>query len=219
MEQLIILKTGFLVDKMSETIDSIIKLVIILFVLVIVILGIVFLVKGNFDIFPEFKKVDKAKWDEEFFLEYPGEVIYYIDGKEAGIYLRYSKDIIEASENEVKEIGWRWSKSGSDDIKEWFDADKSYIAYETSGGYFSRPENKYLNEENRNFLKEINGKSPEKGLEIIVNRVLENNLNLEIFIGNWDENYNGRKHANFLSNLDSVIDKINQISRGVVKNR
>jgi|SRR3989344_2311036 len=175
------------------------------------------------DLLPDFKKSEHtAKWEEEFFLENPELIVYYIDGREANIYLRYDKQSYINPVGEETVIGWSWSK----DNEKWFSAEKRYVSYQTSGGAIRNIENKYLNEKNKKFLEKLEGQSPEKGLKLIVERVLINNegnrffnVKLKVFIGNWKEEYNAKEDARFLSDIDGAIDKFNQVSRGVIKQR
>ncbi len=177
---------------------------------------------GN--VFPDFTKSNySSKWEEEYFLEYPELIVYYIDGRDADIYLKYDKntkyDKTAIRGEKVGIGGWSWSK----DNEKWYIIGAFY--YTTSGNFIGNVEG-ILDAKNRNFLKELIGKSPENGLKIIVDRVLHNdesnkffNVKLEVYIGDWKEKYDAESDAKFLSDLDGLIDKFNQISRGVIKNR
>ena len=72
-----------------------------------------------------------------------------------------------------------------------------------------------INEEERNFIAKLDKKTPEEGLKLIVEKVLKDKEDFIVKIGDKEENYkSGDKR---LLDLDSLIDKLNQISRGVVR--
>ena len=82
---------------------------------------------------------------------------------------------------------------------------------------------------NRNYLKMLINQSPEHGLRIIMERVRKNNegnikvfglgfdVNLHIMIGPETDGFKASDKR--LQDLDGVIDRLNQISRGYVKSR
>ena len=82
-----------------------------------------------------------------------------------------------------------------------------------------------LDSKNKQFIRGLAGKSPEEGLEIIVNRVLKNkegnwvnDVNLVVKIGQTTP-LEYKTDDPRLEDMDGLIIKFNQISRGVVKAR
>lgn len=184
-------------------------------ILIIFLLAIVFLSIYMWDI-PElarswigFEEGNlSVKWSEEIFLEDPGVIQYLIGGKNANIYLKYNPE-----KNNAGEIyGWMWGIEKRKD-KRWFrSSTQDFIEF------------KKLSVQNQEFLIEITGKSPEDGLIMIANRVLKNDegnywfdVNLVVSIGEWVRVYNKRRTPKELKDIDGLILKFNQISRGVVK--
>ena len=105
-------------------------------------------------------------------------------------------------------VGWRWSVDNDPnmDTKDWL-AVKNEIHY-----LFEE-----LREEDKEFVRSLNGKSAEEGLMMLVERMLEKDTSLSVrVVGLWGEIYN--KNDKIVRNFDMFIDKLNQISRGRIKN-
>ena len=197
-------------------IGTTINIIIIVLVLVVAIFGIYYLnASGTLqELFPDFKREDlKVSYNEEFKLENPEEIIFYLDLVKTttlseDFYYRY--DITKTGAlKEGPDVGWRWSKNE----KEWFAVGNIY-----------RVEYTKLDSSEKEFLKKLEGKSAEEGLKTIVQRVLDNkegnwarDVHLVIKIGNVEESYD--KDSKILLDLDGLIDKLNQITRGVLRQR
>jgi hypothetical protein len=209
-------------------------------ILIVLVIFVVFFAAGELgaaekirDLFPDFVKTEnKVDWNEEYFINNPEILVFQVKAPEANIFFRYDNDPIKLGGREGEDIGWKWSK----DNENWFSVESSGSSYggSNTGNFFnalfrrSGGSNKYLSKMNKEFVESLIGKSPEEGLEEIVNRVLRNKE------GNWfwfDAKlfvyYDGEKipkqqdydeDSPELKDLDGFIDKINQISYGVVKN-
>ncbi len=183
------------------------------------------------EFFPDFLRSENlVKWNEEYFINNPEIIVYEVKAKEADIYFRYDNDLIPEGERQGEDIGWRWSK---DNVR-WFSAENIDVSYarKTKLSVFMRNlhifrGDIYLSKKNKDFVSGLVGKSPEEGLEDIVNRVLNNSegnrfYNVKLFVY-----FNGVKipkqqdydvDSALLKDLDVFIDKLNQISYGVEKN-
>jgi hypothetical protein len=146
----------------------------------------------------------------KYFINNPEIIVYEIEGRDANIFLRY---FIYDS------VGrWQWKKK-----KTFFGYEQSYVRV----GNIINVNYKELEEgDNKILIDKLDEKSPEEGLEDIVNRVLQSARNnyfyrLKLFVY-----YNGKKipkqgynvNSPELKDLDGFIDKLNQISYGVEKN-
>ncbi len=207
-----------------------IGLIIIAFVLVLAVFSIIKINASGLlkDLLPDFEKKDRVvSWNEEFFLEHPELMIYYIEGRDASIYLSYSNDAIIEGTTQKGVVGWSW---WSVEKGEWWAKDaKGWLSVSTQHASFKK-----LSSKNQDFISNLAGKSPEEGLKLIVERVLKDEEGnyiydtlLRVYFG---EKINGRWEAerkyesdngkNFvLKDLDGLIDNFNQISRGVVRKR
>ncbi len=83
-----------------------------------------------------------------------------------------------------------------------------------------------LSQKNKEFVNVLSGKSPEQGLNMIVQRVVNNeegnrfgwfDVRLKVYIGDVIKVYGADDEL--LEDLDSFIDKLNQMTRGVIKLR
>ncbi len=83
-----------------------------------------------------------------------------------------------------------------------------------------------LSQKNKEFVNVLSGKSPEQGLNMIVQRVVNNeegnrfgwfDVKLKVYIGDVIKVYGADDEL--LEDLDSFIDKLNQMTRGVIKLR
>lgn len=210
--------------------DTVIAIIIIAFVLIIAIFGIIKLNASGLlkDIFPDFEKKDRVvNWNEEFFLEHPELIVYYIEGREANIYLSYSIEPVIRGTAQIGVVGWSW---WSIDKGEWWAKDaKGWLSASTEHVSFKK-----LSSKNQDFIRQLAGKSPEEGLKLIVERVLKNeeenyiyDVVLRVYFGKkvnegWEaeRKYESDGGGNFiLKDLDGLIDSFNQISRGVVRKR
>ncbi len=225
----------------DSTLGLIVKIIIMVLTLVVVIFFLGwFLGWFNIDLIPDFSKKNQSEeWNKEFFLTHEELIVYYIDGKEAQIFLKY--DITETPEGKRKGeiIGWRWSKNG----KNWFNVENYNAAYESQGNFWATQPllrnvfglEEYtvlkLDKKNQDFLKTLIGKSPEEGLKLILDRVRRNeegyyevfgkdvkkaNAGLDIEInGKVKKSYN---HDDpFMGDVNDFILKLNQLSRGALK--
>jgi hypothetical protein len=158
---------------------------------------------GRLEIFPTFgKSTEITKWKQEFFLEHPQVISYYIYGNDADIYFYYVIDSYSKAEI------WQWKQSA---------IAPGFVNVNNKG-----PEYKKLSQKNRIFVDSLADASAEEGLELIVNRVLANQENnrrynvwLYVYIG--DKEYQYEATNPLLKDLDGFIDKLNQLSRGYVK--
>ncbi|MEN9625853.1 MAG: hypothetical protein RL557_181 [archaeon] len=226
----------------SGILGLIVKIIIIVLTLIVIFLFIGYFL-GWFDLglIPDyFKKNQSEEWNKEYFLEHEELIVYYIDGKEAELYLKY--DITPVFDKQGKETGvreWVWSKNG----KNWFNVENSGYIYESKNNFWaSQPllrslfglseySNKQLDAKNQNFLKTLLGKSPEEGLKLITDRVRANeegyyevlgkdvkksNAGLDITINKKvTKSYD---HDNpLMGDVNDFIIKLNQLSRGAVK--
>ena len=197
----------------EQTFSYIVEIILILFVLIFIGFFIyLFYSEKPFDIFPSFTKTDKkVNWNEAYFLEYPGEIIYKIEGREANIFLRYNTNLVQDYDEIDNLIGWVFSIDNGDYYRV---ENVQYVDYTSIG----------LTSKNREFLKLLINQGPEQGLKIIAERVRTNDegtywldANLHVMIGSEPEDFKAGDKR--LQDLDGVIDKLNQISRGVVKSR
>jgi len=201
------------------------------FLVIAIIVGVVIFVaiwaSGAFfrdSVFPWIENIgftsDNAsvEWLGDINLTYPSEIIYYIDGRDAKLYLWYDDELTSSgSEDDGPPIGWSWSSDKDD----WFRVGNEYLAKFND-----------LSNKNKGFLRGLKDMSPEEGLEIIINRSLGNeegnrrflwvnawkhDVRLRVKIGGWNEEYKASDKR--LRNIEDLIDKFNQISRGVVKAR
>jgi hypothetical protein len=173
----------------------------------------------NIDFTPDNATVE---WLGDINLTYPGEIIYYIYGNDAEIYLWFDdKSVIVYDEGSEVPVGWKYSQTNDALV---------------DSGYFLSMNNqdalKKLGKKNMDFLNSLEEKTPEEGLEIILNRVIKNDegntnwlwieamridVELRVFIGGWKSfppDYESSDKR--LRNIEGLIDKFNQISRGVV---
>ncbi|MBT4166475.1 hypothetical protein HOE04_05535 [archaeon] len=191
-------------------INKVVKWVILVLVLVIVLLGVVFLGVpekiGN--LFPDFGKEDVVvSWDEDVFLEHPEMIIIqYNDGKWSGDIIGFG--IGDLYYNHDDNVGWRWSVDDDPNIES-----KDWLAVKNENHYLFNK----LNREDTVFVRSLNGKSAEEGLIMLIERMLKEDTSLSIRVaGVWGEIYD--KNDKIVKNLDMLIDKLNQISRGGIKN-
>lgn len=196
----------------NTTMNTLVKLIIVIFVLVIAIFGIMYLsgAKTIKDLFPDFTKEDKeVRWNGEFFLENPGKIVYYVDIPDSfslseDFYYWYDNSTTKIGVEEGPAIGWKWSKNG----KDWFNAGNIY-----------RIEFKEISGTDKDFLKRLNGTSPEEGLKLIVRRITDNyegtylrDIHLTIKIG--EKNLGPYdKDSKIIYDLDAMIDRINKATR------
>ncbi|MFH1359348.1 MAG: hypothetical protein ABIH37_05655 [archaeon] len=175
-----------------------------------------------------------VEWDGFTELEYPMEIVFKFHDVEQNIYFVYNTNSkISGSEQTGEELGWMWYSPGAFKDVEWEestvfqyyilgnfqDAFKGWVFVSNEGVYFQE-----LSYENQLFVKALRGKSPEKGLELMVNEVRKNNaryfwydVDLDVKIGNWKGSYKSKDKT--LGDINLLIDKFNQISRGLVKAR
>lgn len=122
------------------------------------------------DIFPFFEKGNvTVEWEEEYFLDYPEEmVIRYDDGEHSGdvgwgglgdFNYRYRE-----------EEGWQWLYIGKSLIgnvvsRHWLNIESDFKREEI----YSE-----VKKEDKEFMESLNGKSPEKGLKMLVERTINN---------------------------------------------
>ena len=171
------------------------------------------------------KKNISVSWDEDYILEYPGMIFYYVEGDDS-FYLVYNISVGFNKEGKEEGVrGWMWSK----DREKWFIAKNYNVVYESSYNFWaSQPllrstlnlkeyTEKRLTKENQGFLKKLIGKSPEQGLVLIATRVLQNKEILTVTIRSWKGNEYYEKNDARLLKINGLIDKFNQISRGVVR--
>jgi hypothetical protein len=194
----------------EREIGYVVKVIFLVLVLFIVIFGIIsWNVSDKFrNLFPDFGRGEiVVNWDEDVFLEHPEMmVIQYNDGKWSGDVIGFG--IGDLYYNYDNKVGWRWSVDNDPnmDTKDWL-AVKNEIHY-----LFEE-----LREEDKEFVRSLNGKSAEEGLMMLVERMLEKDTSLSVrVVGLWGEIYN--KNDKIVRNFDMFIDKLNQISRGRIKN-
>ena len=192
---------------MSEntTIGTIITIIIIVLVLVIAIFGIIKLNSSGTlkELFPDFGKENRTvSYNEEFFLENPEMIEYCIEDEKNEICFKFN-------ENKL----WSWILI---DSNEWLIVSNSlHINF------------KNLDNKNKNFISQLINKGAENGLKQIAERVLKNegdsflvfdydvDLNINIDNVKWTESYeSGDKR---LLDLDGLIDRLNQVTRGVIR--
>lgn len=218
----------------ANSTELIIKLVLGLLVLIVAIFAIYYLNSTGVinDIIPGFSKsYNSVKWSGGEILEHPELISYFIDGNGADIYFRY----IKFEGNLI--LQWR-NDEATENIR---DEERSELLFDN---IFSRTpilwinvndkNNIYynaLNDKNREFVDKIineAGSSPEKVLEIIVNRVRKNEEENKIFDVKLNVYFDNLKHENILKkeysagslelrDFDGLIIKFNQITRGIVK--
>ncbi|MEK6872993.1 MAG: hypothetical protein AABW90_03195 [Nanoarchaeota archaeon] len=214
----------------STTFNTIIIMIILALVLVVAIFSIIKLNASGLlkDLFPDFEKKDRiVSWNKEFFLEHPELMVYYIEGRDANIYISYSVKPVIRGTTQIGIIGWSW---WSVEKEEWWAKDaKGWLSASTQHTSFKK-----LSSKNQEFISQLAGKSPEEGLKLIVERVLRNeeenyiyDVVLRVYFGKkvngkWEaerkyESDSGGKFV--LKDLDGLIDIFNQISRGVVRKR
>ncbi len=204
----------------NTTVSTIVALIILVFVLIIAIFGITKLNSSGLlkELFPDFNKNDlKVKYNQEFKLEHPDLIVYYVSGDDAKLYFRY---FIRESYREGKKVdvtGWEWKKA-----KKLFGNEDNFV----SANLYDSIYFKELSNKNQNFIKELSRKSPEDGLKLIVERIIKNEegnellpvyLNVYFKINKKNEierEYSAKDKR--LLDLDGLIDTFNQISRGVL---
>ena len=233
---------------MSGISGKIVAIIIIVFVLIIAIFGIAKISNAGTlrDLLPGFEKGEQPIiWSGEEKLLYPGFIAYKMVGDDANIYFWYNNNpLVRGGIPQEEVIGWQWNKVksytfleslnpfGDNIIKRKIFKRAEFIGWISVGNQI-RPEFKELNKKNKQTIRLLDEiqktkKSPaEEGLEILVNRVRRNDesnewddVTLDVYIGNFDkpiEIYEADDKR--LSDLDGLIIKFNQISRGDVKNR
>lgn len=199
---------------MSERtlLETIIYLIIMVVVLVIVIFAFLYvkLPQTIDNIFPSFKQtVKEVKWEQEFFLTHPEFIEYeFADGTwKQNLFYHYDPG-----------LGWQWTNgkemlpSGKE--KRWFSvSNKEIIVY------------KKLDAIDKLFIDSLSEKSAEEGLKLLVEQTLANKGEglmvvasaLKARIGTWTGVYSYTDRI--LGDLDNLIDKFNQISYGVAKQK
>ena len=196
----------------NTTINTLVKLIIVIFVLVIAVFGIMYLnnVRAIKDLFPDFtKENNQVNWNEEFFLENPKEIVYYLDIPDGSsfsedFYYWYDSNPTIIGTEKGPAIGWKWSKNG----KDWI-----------SVGNIYREEFGKISGLDKTFLLNLNGTSPEKGLKLILERIIANSegiilrdMYLTIKIGERNLGpYD--KDSEIIYDLDLLIDRINKATR------
>ena len=181
-------------DKLFSTI---ITIIIIVLVLIIAIWGVAKLNSAGMldDLFPNFGKDKRpVKWDEKYFFSYPGEILYEFNS----LLVRYNVPV------EGGVLGWEWKE------KQGFFGGKEqiYLRADREIAHFHD-----LDDKKKEFVRSLAGKSSEQGLEQIVNYVITNKERLIVSIDSWEESYGYDDKR--LVDLNSLIIKYNQISRGV----
>lgn len=207
----IIKRGNFKKVKMAEntTINTLVKLIIVVFVLVIAIFGIMYLnnVRAIKDLFPDFTKENKqVNWNEEFYLEHPELLYFYIGGKKGDIFFSYLKN------SDSDKGQWSWTKLSAGQFT--LPKKSNFLSVDIS--YHSSFVN--LDEKNKNFIIGLRGKSPEEGLRDIVNRVLKNDEGFTFFQDVAFLVYIDGELAQqqyevsdpVLRDLDSLIDRVNK---------
>ncbi|MEK6871935.1 MAG: hypothetical protein AABX16_03465 [Nanoarchaeota archaeon] len=198
----------------EKSIGTLVNFIIIVLVLAIVIGGLYYFdVIGNIkDIFPTFGKQNTTvAWEGHYFLERPELIVYEIQDTDDTLFLWYDTALIAVGEKKGQSIGWRWFRDISRDKEGWLTAE-SYI--------FTAREYKPFFDRNKNLINALASvqQNPEKGLQKIVERIVKSKEALHVKIGtNWNEVYAANDAR--LRDLDGLIDKFNQISRGVVREK
>jgi len=214
--------------------------VIISTILIVIILAIIFL-SGVFGSIIDFAKgfsdFDKGdivvKWDEKNFIEYPEEILFFLADCNPEISFKYDSKVYSDGEKprgwvweseEVKKSDERWLSRFNRWLQGYKDEKKTFISVSNEEHkYF-----KYLDEKNNKFIRDLNGKTPEKGLKVIVTRILENdednwfyNAKLNVIIGDVNLVYNPTvaEERAILADLDWLIDRLNQVSRKYLKRK
>ena len=191
----------------NTAINTLIKLIIVIFVLVIAIFGIMYLnnVRTIKDLFPDFtKENNKVNWNEEYYLEHPELLYFYVGGSKGDIFFSYFK-IPDSDKSK-----WFWFK-----LPKFHALPKQsdFLSVESS----SHSSFVNLDEKNKNFIIGLRGKSPEEGLRDIVNRVLKNDEGFQLFQdvvffvyieGEVSQKY--KAGDSVLRDLDSLIDRVNK---------
>lgn len=205
------------------TISTIITIIIIVFVLVIAIFGILKLKSSDLlkELLPDFTKKDlKVKYNQEFKLERPDLIVYYVSGWDARLYFRY---VIRESHRDGKKVevaGWEWKKD------KLFAKEDNFISANLDKDVFFEDFSDKNRDKNKKFIVELSKKSPEDGLKLIVDRVVKNdegnfaqNVYLTVYFQINGKNVAEREYSakdKKLLDLDGLIDTFNQISRGVL---
>ena len=190
----------------NTTINTLVKLIIVIFVLVIAVFGIMYLnnVRTIKDLFPDFtKENNQVNWNEEFYLEHPELLYFYVGGSKGNIFLSYFK-IPDSDKGQ-----WSWFKPS---ITNTLPKNPDFLSVESS--YHIDFVN--LDEKNKNFLIGLRGKSPEEGLRYIINRVLKNDEGTwfqdVVFFVYIERELSQQYEAGdgILGDLDSLIDRVNK---------
>lgn len=190
----------------NTSINTLVKLIIVIFVLVIAVFGIMYLnnVGTIKNIFPDFTKENKqVNWNEEFYLEHPDLLYFYIGGSKGNIFFSYPK-IPDSNKDK-----WFWFK-----LPKFHALPKQSDFLSVENSIHASFVN--LDEKNKNFVIGLRGKSPEEGLRDIVNRVLKNDegtwfQDVVFFVyieGELSQQY--KADDIILRDLDSLIDRINK---------
>ena len=224
---------------MAITINTIVKIIILVLVLVVAIFGLAQL-KGSDsfkNLFPDFVKTEQTiEYNEEVDLLNPNKLQFGIIGDDANIYFRYFSIEIQSG-NEVKtEERWQWYSPSA--VKEVLKSERSW--WERNNPFAEDPRpvwisidkdsgNEYfdeLSDKNKNFVRSLRGKVPEEVLKLIVERVIANeesnewyNVFLNVYASNQFDQENPLKayesNDQNLLDLDGFIIRLNQFSHGI----
>ncbi len=218
------------------TTETIVKAILIGVLIVVIVFGFTATdVLGAIrDFFPSFDKGDiVVNWNEKNFIEYPEEILFFLDDCNPEIYFMYDPKVYLDG---GKPRGWVWrAKEVEREGEGLWGAVSRWAGYYTEKEIFISVSNEEhpnfkklegINEKNKEFIRDLNGKTPEEGLKVIVTRILENkedswvwNAKLNVVIGDVNLVYNPTvaEDIRVLSDLDWLIDRLNQVSRKYLK--
>src|SRR3989344_5517528 len=191
--------------------ETLINLILIVVVLAIVIVGFIYFDIGGkiSDLFPTFGKQEgTVAWNGKYFLEHPDLIVYEITDEYGELHLWYDTSVIQQGEKKGQAIGWRWFIDNSRPKEGWQSVENyAFVARELRPAF----------DRDKNLIKDLAAvKKPEAGLQKIVQRIVKSKEQLIVTIGeDWSETYAFSDAR--LRDVDGLIDKFNQISRGVVR--
>lgn len=199
--------------------DKTVNIVIAVVVLAIVAIGLFFLIYPQIkdrinELFPDFfqEELEDVEEDKSIKLLYPGDMFFYLGGKDkADIYVRYGNDFNFLGIDQSKPAFWMWSNEDlkiSENKFNWQKIGENLIFF------------KNLNDNNKKFLRDLAvSKTPEDGLDIIINRAINEDINLFVHFSDISKDIFYGRGDKRLSNSKLIIDELNKIARGIRKEK